>query len=271
MTQRVQIRVLGHLEASVDDHPVALGGAKQRAVLAMLGLEANRTVTRRPADRGAVGRGAAGERGEDGPELRLAPAQARSGDDGAEIVTHGRGYELRIDRELVDACRLERLVAEAARAAEAGEPGQTRARQALALFRGEPLADVADEPFAGAEIRRLEELRLTAAELAIDADLAAGRHQEVVAEIDALLAENPLRERLHAQRMLALYRCGRQAEALEAYRARARRRWSRRSASSRRRSCSGCTRRSCARTRRSTSSRPPAELPRELDAAARRR
>ena len=141
-----------------------------------------------------------------------------AGDGGAEIVTRGRGYELRIDRELVDVCRLERLVSEAARAAEAGEPANGAAREALALFRGDPLADVADEPFAVAEIRRLEELRLTAAELAIDADLAAGRHHEVVGEIDALLAENPLRERLHAQRMLALYRCGRQAEALEAYR-----------------------------------------------------
>ena len=216
MTQRVQISVLGHLEASVDDHPVALGGAKQRAVLAMLGLEANRTVS---ADRLIEGLW-----GEEPPPSAAKMVQnyvwrlrGALGDDGAEIVTHGRGYELRIDSELVDACRLERLVAEAARAAEAGEPGQA-ARAALALFRGEPLADVADEPFAGPEIRRLEELRLTAAELAIDADLAAGRHQEVVPEIDALLAENPLRERLHAQRMLALYRCGRQAEALEAYR-----------------------------------------------------
>src|SRR4051812_24347231 len=92
------------------------------------------------------------------------------------------------------------------------------ARGALAFSRGEPLADVAHEPFAGAEIRRLEELRLTAAELAIDADLAAGHDQEVVPEVDALLTANPLRERLHAQRMLALYRSGRQAEALEAYR-----------------------------------------------------
>ena len=142
------------------------------------------------------------------------------GDDGGSVIlTRGRAYELRIDREQVDACRFERLVSEAARAAKAGEPGNT-ARAALALFRGEPLADVADEPFANPEIRRLEELRLTAAELAIDADLAAGRHQEVVGEIDGLLAENPLRERLHAQRMLALYRCGRQAEALEAYRRR---------------------------------------------------
>jgi WD40 repeat protein/DNA-binding SARP family transcriptional activator len=216
LPQRVQILVLGHLEASVDDQPVALGGAKQRAVLAMLGLEANRTVS---ADRLIEGLW-----GEEPPASAAKMVQnyvwrlrGALGDDGAEILTHGRGYELRIDADLVDACRLERLVAEAARAAEAGEPDNA-ARAALALFRGAPLADVADEPFAGPEIRRLEELRLIAAELAIDADLAAGRHQEVVAEIDALLADNPLRERLHAQRMLALYRCGRQGEALEAFR-----------------------------------------------------
>ena len=146
---------------------------------------------------------------------RLRRALADGGD--VEILTHGRGYELRIDRELVDVCRLERLVAEAGRAAAAGEPGGA-AREALALFHGEPLSDLVDEPFAIAEIRRLEELRHRAAELAIDADLAAGAHETVVGEIDALLAENPWRERLHAQRMLALYRCGRQAEALEAYR-----------------------------------------------------
>src|SRR3954451_20927703 len=213
----MQIRVLGHLEATVDDRPVALGGAKQRAVLAMLGLEANRPVT---ADRLIEGLW-----GEDPPPsaakmvqnyvLRLRKALADDG--GAEILTRGRAYELQIDRELVDACRLERLVAEAARVAEAGEANGA-AREALALFRGEPLADVAHEPFAGAEIRRLEQLRLTAAELAVDADLAAGHDQEIVPELDALLAANPLRERLHAQRMLALYRSGRQAEALEAYR-----------------------------------------------------
>jgi WD40 repeat protein/DNA-binding SARP family transcriptional activator len=215
--RRMQIRVLGHLEASVDDRPVALGGAKQRAVLAMLGLEANRTVT---SDRLIEGLW-----GEEPPRSAAKMVQnyvwrlrrVLAGDGGAEILTHGRGYELRIDRELVDVCRFERLVSEAARSAAAGEPGGA-AREALALFRGDPLTDVADEPFASAEIRRLEELRLRAAELAIDADLSAGRHQEVAGEIDALLAENPLRERLHAQRMLALYRCGRQAEALEAYR-----------------------------------------------------
>ena len=79
----------------------------------------------------------------------------------------------------------------------------------------EPLDDVASEPFAPLEIRRLKELRLAAVEMAIDQDLAAGRHAEVVGELEALLAQEPLCERLHAQRMLALYRCGRQADALE--------------------------------------------------------
>jgi DNA-binding SARP family transcriptional activator len=213
----MQLNILGHVEASVDDRPVALGGAKQRAVLAMLGLEANRAVT---ADRLIEGLW-----GDQPPPSAAKMVQnyvwrlrTVLADNGAAIVTRGRGYELRIDRELVDVCRLERLVSEAARAVEAGRPANGAAREALALFRGDPLADVADEPFAIAEIRRLEELRVTAAELAIEADLAAGRHQEVTGEIDALLAENPLRERLYAQRMLALYRCGRQAEALEAYR-----------------------------------------------------
>ena len=136
-----------------------------------------------------------------------------------------------------------------------------RAREALALWRGEALADVADEPFAAAEIRRLEELRLHAAELAIDADLAAGRHGEVIGELEALIDEHPLREQLHARRMLALYRCGRQAEALEAYRD-ARACWSRRSASSLAASCGACRTRSSPRTRRSTlAAAPPRRRP----------
>jgi WD40 repeat protein/DNA-binding SARP family transcriptional activator len=132
----------------------------------------------------------------------------------AEIVTRGRGYELKLDADQVDAARFERLVTAAMHAGSSN--GQ--AREALALWRGTALADVADEPFADPEIRRLEELRLRAAELAIDADLAAGRHGEVIGELEALVREEPLREQLHAQRMLALYRCGRQAEALKAYR-----------------------------------------------------
>ena len=213
----MHIRVLGPLEASIDDQPVAIGGAKQRAVLAMLVLDANRTVT---GDRLIEGLW-----GDDPPASapkmvqnyvwRLRGALPSGG--GAEIITRGRAYELRIDSDRVDVCRFERLVSEASRAATAGRP-TSAAREALALFRGDPLADLGEQPFADPEIRRLEELRLAATELAIDADLAAGRHHELVGELDGVVAKDPLRERLHAQRMLALYRCGRQAEALGAYR-----------------------------------------------------
>ena len=122
------------------------------------------------------------------------------------IVTHGRGYELQLADGGVDVARVERLLEE------------SHPREALALWRGEPLADLADEPFAAVEIRRLEDLRLRATEMAVEADLAAGRHAELTGELDRLVGEHPLRERLHGQRMLALYRAGRQSEALEAYR-----------------------------------------------------
>jgi hypothetical protein len=91
-------------------------------------------------------------------------------------------------------------------------------REALALWRGPPLDDVATEPFAALEIRRLEELRLAAVEMAIDQDIAVGRHAGVLGELETLVAQEPLRERLHALRMIALYRSGRQAAALDAYR-----------------------------------------------------
>ncbi len=133
---------------------------------------------------------------------------------GAAIVTHGRGYELRMPDDAVDAARFERLVEQAGRA----EPVPNgAAREALALWYGAALADVANEPFAASEIRRLDELWLRATELAIDGDLAAGRHEKVLAELERLIEGHPLRERLHTLRMLALYRSGRQAEALEAY------------------------------------------------------
>ena len=221
MRRSMQIRVLGHLEASVDDRPVALGGAKQRAVLAMLGLEANRTVT---ADR--LIEGLWGEH---------APASA------AKMVQNyvwrlrgcwpptaarrssrtGAAMSCASIPSCVDVRRFERLSREAGRAAEAGEPATRRARRS----RCGAAPRSPTWPTSRSPRRRSAGSRScgsTAAELAIDADLAAGRHQEVVGEIEALLAEHPLRERLHAQRMLALYRCGRQAEALEAYRRRRR-------------------------------------------------
>jgi DNA-binding SARP family transcriptional activator len=203
----MEVRVFGQLEASVDGRSVPLGASKPRALFAILALDAASAVS--------VERLIDGLWGEHSPatatklvqvyisQLRRALA---AGGDGTAIVTRARGYTLQVDPDAVDAVRFQRLV-------ERGSP-----REALALWRGPPLDDLAGEPFAAAEIRRLEELRLEAHELAIDRDLAAGRHRDVVRELDLLVAAEPLRERLHAQRMLALYRCGRQADALEAYR-----------------------------------------------------
>ncbi|MDA0169449.1 ABC transporter substrate-binding protein [Solirubrobacter taibaiensis] len=209
----MDIRLLGPIETSLDSGPAALGPRQQRAVLAMLALQLNRTVS---TDR--LIEGLWGDRAPpSAPKLvQLYVSQLRKllGAE-AEIVTRGRGYELRLAADRVDAARFERLVAEAA---AANGPGARLAREALALWRGPALADVADEPFAGAEIRRLDELRLRATELAIQGELAAGRHRELIGELEALVAAHPLVERLHGQRMLALYRSGRQAEALAAYR-----------------------------------------------------
>ena len=203
----MDVQVLGPVAVSVEGRPIALGGGKPRALLAMLALNAGSTVsTERLID---------GLWGEEPPAAATKLVQVYvsrlrkalgSSTDGAEIVTRRHGYELRVEPDAVDAGRFERLVAGGA------------AREGLALWRGPPLDDVADEPFAGVQIRRLEELRLGALELAIEHDLEEGRHREVVAELEALIAAEPLRERLHAQLMLALYRCGRQADALSAYR-----------------------------------------------------
>ena len=156
----------------------------------------------------------------------------------------------------LDLERFERLVEDGRRAlAQArAEEAAGLLREALELWRGPPLADLAFEPFAPAEIARLDEQRLAAVEARVEADLTAGRAAELVPELQRLIGEHPLRERLHGQLMLALYRSGRQADALEAYRPLGAL-WSSRSESSRRPSCGGCTRRSCARTRRWTSSR----------------
>ena len=202
-----------------------LGGPRQRAVLALLLLEANRVVS--------MDRLAEDIWGGHPPEgwvttlqiyvfhLRraLEPDRAR-GAAGGVLVTRDRGYLLRVDREHLDAALFQdgftagRAALEAGRYAEAAET----LRQALDLWRGQVLADLADYAFTRPEAARLEELRLAALEARIDADLALGRHDALTAELEQLAAEHPLRERLHGQLMLALYRCGRQAEALAAYR-----------------------------------------------------
>src|SRR5690349_14550718 len=200
----MHINLLGPIEAVSDDGAVSLGGAKQRAVLAMLALQTGSTVS---ADRLIDGLW-----GDHPPasalklvQLYVSHLRKALGEEDL-IATHGRGYELRLARHDVDAGRFERLLAQGA------------AREALRLWRGAPLADVAGEPFAAPEIRRLQELHTAALEVAIDQDLDAGRHREALPEIDGLLAAEPLREPLHVRRILALYRCGRQADALEGYR-----------------------------------------------------
>jgi DNA-binding SARP family transcriptional activator len=132
------------------------------------------------------------------------------------IRTRPPGYLLQVSAGEVDVARFESLVAQAR---ERDDPDERSAclREALALWRGEPLAEFRYEAFAEREIARLEELRLASVEDRIDADLALGRHHELVAELEPLVAEHPFRERLRGQLMLALYRCGRQADALHAF------------------------------------------------------
>ena len=166
-----------------------------------------------------MGRAPAAERHGGPARARLAAAQgARGRSRGARhararLRAGGRGRGL-------DARCFEQLVGRGRCALGAGDPelAASTLREALGLWRGRALADFAYEPFAQAEIARLEELRLGALEARVDADLAPGRHAELVGELEALVAEQPLRERTRAQLMLALYRAGRQAEALAAYR-----------------------------------------------------
>src|SRR5207302_2514949 len=150
---------------------------------------------------------------------RLRKALREAGDDDV-IVTRPPGYLAQLPPGTLDAACFESLVATARDQQRRGAPDQaaTTPREALALWRGPALADVADAPMARAEAARLEEARLAATEERIEAELACGRHAELTAELDALTRAHPLRERLWGQRMLTLYRSGRQVEALRAYR-----------------------------------------------------
>jgi YVTN family beta-propeller protein len=224
-TGPAEFGILGPLEVWRAGRAVPLGGPRQRAVLALLLLEANRVVS--------MDRLAEDVWGGDPPEgwattlqtyvfhLRraLEPDRAR-GAAGGVLVTRDRGYVLRVDREQLDAARFRdgltagRAALEAGRCAEAAQT----LRQALDLWRGPVFADLADYAFIRPEAARLEELRLAALEARIEADLTLGRPDAVTAELEQLAGEHPLREQLHVQLMLALYRCGRQAEALAAYR-----------------------------------------------------
>jgi DNA-binding SARP family transcriptional activator len=217
--------ILGPLEVLRSGRAVPLGGPRQRAVLAVLLLQANRAVS---ADRLVedVWEGHAPEASVTSLQtyvfhLRraLEPGRPRGG--APEVLaTRDHGYLLRVSRERLDAAVFEDGLAAGLAALEAGRHSQARERlgRALDLWRGPVLADLSGYAFIQAEAARLGELRLAAVEGRIEADLALGRHDAVTAELEQLVADHPLRERLHGQLMLALYRCGRQADALAAYR-----------------------------------------------------
>jgi predicted ATPase/DNA-binding SARP family transcriptional activator len=216
MAGRIQFRLLGPFTVSLDGEPLALSGQKPRALLAALLLEANQVVTRdRLID--ALW-------GEEPPDtarntLQVYVSQLRKLLPEGTLETATHGYKLGVDPETVDLFEFERLSEEGRAALTAGDaPNAAETlRRALALWDGAPLEDLAWEPFAQAEVVRLEELRIAALEDRIDAELALGRHGQVVTELERLVTEHPLRERFRGQLMLALYRSGRQADALAVY------------------------------------------------------
>jgi len=209
----VEFRILGPLEASDETGPLLLGGQKQRAVLALLLLEAPRPVS--------TDRLAEALWGEQPPRtaatsLQNFVSQLRKTLGADVLVTKPPGYALDIRPEQLDLDRF-RLLVERARATLDPAKRAEELGEALALQRGPPLADFAFDAFARPEIARLEEELLAVLEERLDAELAAGRTAELVGELEALVERHPLRERLRAQLMLALYRSGRQAEALRAF------------------------------------------------------
>jgi predicted ATPase/DNA-binding SARP family transcriptional activator/class 3 adenylate cyclase len=212
----IEFRVLGSFEVVDGDRALALGSPRQRALLAMLLAHRGEPVS--------------SERlvnelwGEQAPASAIKIVQGYVSNlrkvlgDGL-LMTHGHGYLLQTEPGQLDVDRFESLVAEGRRASRSGDArtAVARWRAALGLWRGPPLADFAYESFAQVEIGRLEELRLAVLEERIDAELALGDPGALVGELEGLVCEHPLRERVRGQLMLALYRAGRQAEALDAY------------------------------------------------------
>ena len=213
----IEFRILGPLEVLKDGEAVQLGPRMQRALLAALLLRANEVTS---TDRLIEDLWPDHAPPTALKTLRAYVSRLRRAldDDGSSpLRTVGSGYRMEAAPDSLDRDRFEHLVADARRTEDRVEASELLAR-ALALWRGPMLADLAYPSFAQAEITRLEELRLLALEERIDADVEGGRHAEVVGEIRSLLGEHPFRERLWAALMLALYRGGRQAEALEVYR-----------------------------------------------------
>jgi DNA-binding SARP family transcriptional activator/ABC-type branched-subunit amino acid transport system substrate-binding protein len=213
----MEFRILGALEVTHDGRAVPVGGGRQRALLALLLLERNTPVS---AER-IVEELWNGRAPPTAPKVvqNLVSQLRRSLGDAGLLRTRGHAYELAVPDTALDAARFERLVEDGRVALAAGEPERAAAvlREALALWRGPALGDLAGEPWARAEAGRLEERRLVALERRVDADLALGRHADVIAELETAIAREPLREGMRSRLMLALYRSGRQAEALEQF------------------------------------------------------
>jgi len=211
----MEFRILGPLEVHADGRRIALGGPKQRALLGVLLLHANESISterlvdelwgdRPPARAHKLVQGYVS-----GLRKQLGPAR---------VVTRSPGYLVRIEAGELDALEFDRLVS-AARTAEEPSDKADRLREALELWRGAALADVRLEGFGAREAERLDEQRLATLLERIEVDLDLGRHTKLVGELEALVAAHPLQERLRALLMLSLYRSGRQADALELYRA----------------------------------------------------
>jgi DNA-binding SARP family transcriptional activator len=222
----LEIRVLGDIELRGPHGTHAPGNSRPGAVLAMLAMHAGQIVSldRLVDELWTAERATAGVKRVQVNVLRLRRALAQvapSLDPAILVRTRSHGYCLEVDPDAIDAVRFARLIVRGRAELDAGDPARAAAtlRDALALWRGEPYADFAYEPFAAAEIRRLQELRAYATELWAEAELALGEHALLAPELERLVARDPLRERLRALHMVALYRCRRQSEALAAYHA----------------------------------------------------
>jgi DNA-binding SARP family transcriptional activator len=220
----LEFRVLGPLEVWREGRPLRVGGVRQRGLLVALLLNANEVVSAERLIEELYGSDPSGTaanalQAQVSRLRRLLDEGAENGGEGV-VVTRAPGYLLRVDQEQVDVARFERLAAEGRDALAAGDPVRAAGllREALGLWRGPALVDVPSVELVQAEVRRLEELRLAALTDRIEGDLAAGRGSELVPELEGLVAANPLQERLRGQLMLALYRAGRQADALAVYR-----------------------------------------------------
>jgi DNA-binding SARP family transcriptional activator len=217
----LEIRVLGPVEIAWDGRPVDIGGVKARALVARLLIDRQIIVS---VDR--LVDSLWGDHDGPGAEIALRSTVSRlrkrlrdAGVPQDLIVTRAPGYVLEVPAEVTDAVRLERLVAEARQALARQRPSECvrLTAEAEGLWRGPAYSEVRDEPFARAEARRLEELLLAATETRMDGELTLGRHESIVGELESLTSANPMRERLWTQRMFALYRSGRQAEALRVF------------------------------------------------------